>query len=212
VRAHHRRRTSSGADCCRRCLGGVHVRLLLRLHDVLLVPDPLVAEPVANLGHRDPALTCKVLFGLLAWVRVGKVRVEVLIQHLRRLLREVPPLSALVEKTGAEDHDCLTCRLLQLDLDGRKLLLDDLHHPLYLLGGDRPGAGLLAAQVHHMGRELLAALVVLLQLLVVDVPNLGELRLVVAVLDCVLVADKRRTSSGAPALVRSGHARSCCGC
>ena len=30
--------------------GGVHVGLLLRLDDVLLVADPLVAEPVTNLG------------------------------------------------------------------------------------------------------------------------------------------------------------------
>ena len=42
----------------------IHVRLLLGLHDVLLVPDPLVAEPVADLGHRDPALAGKLLFHL----------------------------------------------------------------------------------------------------------------------------------------------------
>ena len=36
----------------RRGLGGVHVGLLLRLHDVLLVADALVAEPVAHLEMR----------------------------------------------------------------------------------------------------------------------------------------------------------------
>ena len=30
-------------------LRSIHVGLLLRLHDVLLVPDPLVAKPVAHL-------------------------------------------------------------------------------------------------------------------------------------------------------------------
>jgi hypothetical protein len=34
-----------------RALGGVGVGLLLRLADVLLVPDPLVAEPVRNLKY-----------------------------------------------------------------------------------------------------------------------------------------------------------------
>ena len=36
--------------CCRCGLRRVHVRLLLRLDDVLLVADPLVAKPVTNLG------------------------------------------------------------------------------------------------------------------------------------------------------------------
>ena len=36
--------------CRRRGLGGVHVGLLLGLCDVLLVPDPLVTEPVVNLN------------------------------------------------------------------------------------------------------------------------------------------------------------------
>ena len=36
--------------------------------------------------------------------------------------------------------------------------MDDLHHPLDLLGGDGPRAGLLAQQVHHVRRELIAGL------------------------------------------------------
>ena len=45
------RRSSPRRVRCR-CRGfcGVHVGLLLRLDDVLLVADPLVAEPVTNLG------------------------------------------------------------------------------------------------------------------------------------------------------------------
>ena len=45
-----RRRSSSRVGRCRRGLRRVHVRLLLRLDDVLLVADPLVAKPVTNLG------------------------------------------------------------------------------------------------------------------------------------------------------------------
>ena len=47
---HHRTGGAARADCCRCRLGRVHVGLLLRLHDVLLVADPLVAKPVTNLG------------------------------------------------------------------------------------------------------------------------------------------------------------------
>jgi hypothetical protein len=41
----------------------------------------------------------------------------------------------------------------------------DLHHPLDLLWGDGPRPALLAKQVHHVRRELVAGLFVLLQLL-----------------------------------------------
>ena len=49
---HHRTGGAAGADCCRCRLSRVHICLLLRLHDVLLVADPLVSEPVANLWLR----------------------------------------------------------------------------------------------------------------------------------------------------------------
>ncbi len=48
--------------------------------------------------------------------------------------------------------------MLQLHLYRVELLVDDLHHPLDLLGGDGPRAGLLAQQVHHVRRELIAGL------------------------------------------------------
>ena len=45
-----RRRAGHGCRRCRgRRLGGAHVGLLLRLDAVLLVADPLVAEPVVHL-------------------------------------------------------------------------------------------------------------------------------------------------------------------
>lgn len=56
-----------------RGLGGVHVRLLLSLRDVLLVTDPLVPEPVANLRDGDAALPGQFLLGLLAGVGVGQM-------------------------------------------------------------------------------------------------------------------------------------------
>ncbi len=43
-------------------------------------------------------------------------------------------------------------------LDGVEFLVNDVDHPLDLLGCDGTGAGLLPQQVHHVGRELLAAL------------------------------------------------------
>ena len=44
--------------------------------------------------------------------------------------------------------------------------VNNLNHPLYLLGCDGSGPALLPQQVHHVGGELVAGLVVLLQLLV----------------------------------------------
>lgn len=45
------------------------------------------------LRHRDTAFLSQLLFGLLAGVGVAEMGVEVLVQDLRRLLVEVPPLS-----------------------------------------------------------------------------------------------------------------------
>ena len=49
ARGHHGARGAARADGSGRCLRRVHVRLLLGLHDVFLVADPLVTEPVAHL-------------------------------------------------------------------------------------------------------------------------------------------------------------------
>ena len=161
----------------------------------------------------DAALPGQLLLGLLCRVRVRQVGVEVLVQDLARLLVEVPPLASGVQEPGAQDHYRLAGRLLQLDLDGVELLVDDLHHPLNLLGSDRTCPGLLSQQIHDMSCELLTSGVIpekrerdenrererdvrkkgclfgiflLFKLLVVDVPNLVEFGFVLAVHDrCV---------------------------
>uniref|UniRef100_A0A6B0V6Z8 Uncharacterized protein n=1 Tax=Ixodes ricinus TaxID=34613 RepID=A0A6B0V6Z8_IXORI len=172
--------------CPRRFLGCVQVCLFLRFPYVLLVSYPLVAEPIRHLRDGDAALPGEFLLGLLRRVRVAKVRVEILVQDLRRLLAEVASLSPCVEEPGPEDHDGLAGALLELHLDGVELLVDYLHHALDLLGRDRPRPTLLPQKVHHVRRELVARLLVLLQLLVVDLPDLCELGPVVGVLDGVL--------------------------
>ena len=84
----------------------------------------------------------------------------------------------------SNDNHRFASRLLQLDLDGVELLVDDVHlvitiitiwtiivdnvddnvdlyedhHAFYLFWCDRPSTGLLSEQVHHMGCELLTAL------------------------------------------------------
>ena len=50
---------------------------------------------VLHLGDCDAALLGQLLLGLLTGVGVTEVRVEVLIQDLRCLLIEVPPLPSL---------------------------------------------------------------------------------------------------------------------
>ena len=96
VRRHHRPGRPGGAGGAGGCPGGVHVGLLLRLHDVLLVADPLVTKPVTDLRHGDAALSGQLLLGLLTWVGVGKVRVEIFIENLGGLFGEVTSLSALI--------------------------------------------------------------------------------------------------------------------
>ena len=62
--------------------------------------------------------------------------------------------------------------------------MDDLNHSFNLFGSDRPCSALFSEQVHDVGGELVASLVILLQLLVVNVPNLSEFRSVVGMFDC----------------------------
>ena len=56
VRGHHGAGGPGGGGCGGRRPRRVHVCLFLGFDNVLLVSDPLVAEPVADLVHRDPAL------------------------------------------------------------------------------------------------------------------------------------------------------------
>ena len=60
-----------------------------------------------NLGQRDAALSGQLLLDLLGRVGVGQVGVEVLVQHLGRLLAVVPPLPPRVQEPGPQDHDRL---------------------------------------------------------------------------------------------------------
>ena len=74
----------------------------------------------AHLRHCDSTFSRKLLLGFLRGVWIGQVWVEVLVQDLRRLLAEVPPLSSSVKEPGTKDHHCLAGTLLQLDLRIRK--------------------------------------------------------------------------------------------
>ena len=153
-------------------------------------------ESISDLRDCDSTFPGQLLLGLLAGVGVGEVRVEILVQHLARLFTKVSSLPASVEEPGAQDHDGLARRLLQLDLDRVKFLVNDVDHPLNLLGCDGPRPALLSQQIHHVGGELVAGLVVLLQLLVVDCSDLCELTSVVCVFDgCLRGAGAPRRAS-----------------
>lgn len=98
--------------------------------------------------------------------------IEIFIQNFCGLLVEIPSLPPRIEKPGAQDHDGLARALLELHLDGAELAVDDANHPLDLLRGDGPGPALLSKEVHHVGGEFIAGLLVLLQLCVVDLSDL----------------------------------------
>lgn len=82
-------------------------------------------------------------------------------------------------------------------MDCAKLFVDDLNHSLNFLGGDWPCPGLLSQEVHDVGGELVASLLVLLHLLLVDGPDLSQLVLVVGVLDRRPVVGQGRGGRGA---------------
>lgn len=60
-----------------------------------------VLYDVGYLRDSDAALAGQLLFRLLAGVRVGEVRVEVLVQNLGGLLAEVAAFSARIQKTAS---------------------------------------------------------------------------------------------------------------
>ena len=63
-------------------LGGIHTGLLLRFGNILLVSNAFIAEPIRYLAHGDITFTGQFFLGLLRRVRVGEVRVEVLVENL----------------------------------------------------------------------------------------------------------------------------------
>ena len=105
--------------------------------------------------------------------------VEIFVQHLARVLTEVASLSSGVQEPRSQDHHGLASGLFQLNLNGVELPIDDVDHPVDLLGRDGPHPRLLSQKIHHMCRELLAALVVLIHLLPIDGADLCQLPLVV---------------------------------
>ena len=68
--------------------------------------------------------------------------VEIFIEDFTRVLTEVASLSSGVQEPRSQDHHCLTSRLFQLNLNGVELPIDDVDHPVDLLGCDGSGAGL----------------------------------------------------------------------
>ena len=78
-------------------------------------------------------------------------------------------------------------------LDCAKLLVDDLNHSFNFLGCDWSGTGLFSQQVHDVGCEFVASLLVLFHLLLVNCPTLGKLILVVGVLyGCTVLGQRLR--------------------
>ena len=72
-----------------------------------------------------------------------------------------------------------------------------MDHPFYFFWRDGPGSRLLPQEVHYMSGELIAGLIVFLQLLVVNGPNLREFVPVVGVLNGrFVVAGCGRTGIG----------------
>lgn len=65
---------------------------------------------VGYLRDSDAALAGQLLFRLLAGVRVGEVRVEVLVQNLGGLLAEVSAFSARVQKTASGHSESILIR------------------------------------------------------------------------------------------------------
>lgn len=65
------------------------------------------------LRHGNAALPGQLLFRLLAGVRVGEVRIKILVEDLRRLLAEVAALSTRVQETASGNSNMLS-RILNI--------------------------------------------------------------------------------------------------
>jgi len=90
------------------------------------------------------------------------MRIEIGVQDLLGLLREVPPLSARVQEPRPQDHHRLARALLQLHLDRAELAPYDLHHAVDLSGRNGPGLRLVPEQVNRVCGELVTGTLVLL--------------------------------------------------
>ena len=187
--------TPAAATTHRRRLGGVHGGLLLRLADVLLVADALVAEPVAHLAHADAALARQLLLGLLGRIRIAQVRIEVGVEYLLGLLGEVAALAARVQEARAQYHHRLARALLELHLDGAELAAYDVHHAVDLFGRDGSRLRLVLEQVDCVRGELVALVFVHLQLVVVDLAYVLQLDPVVGVLESERVGRVRAATA-----------------
>ena len=74
-------------------------------------------------------------------------------------------------------------------LNCTEFLIDDLDHTFNFFCGDRTRATLFTKEIHDMSGELIAALVVLLDLLLINGSDLRELVLVVRMLNsCTVLA------------------------
>ena len=75
-------------------------------------------------------------------------------------------------------------------LNCTEFFVDDLHHPLDFFSSDGSGATLLSKEIHDVCGELVAALVVLLNLLLINGSDLSELILVIRMLNSRAVLTK----------------------
>ena len=83
-------------------------------------------------------------------------------------------------------------------LNCTEFLVDDLDHAFYFLGCNWSSSALLSEEIHDMGGELVTALVVLFNLLLVYGSDLSELILVVRMLNCCAVLSKVLRGRGSP--------------
>lgn len=72
-------------------------------------------------------------------------------------------------------------------LNCTEFLVDDLDHAFYFLGCNWSSSALFSEEIHDMGGELVAALVILFNLLLVYGSDLSELILIVRMLNCCAV-------------------------
>ena len=98
-----------------------------------LVDDIEGMQPCLNHGFHllylrncDVTLLGKFFLCLLTRIRVGQMRVEILVEDFCCLLAEITPLPPGIQKSGPQNHDSLTGALLKLGLDRQELAMDHL--------------------------------------------------------------------------------------
>lgn len=98
----------------------------------------LFSQQLCNKTYSYATFTCQLLFGLLGWIGIAQVTIEILVEYFWCLFAKVTTFATRIEESWTQYHDRLTGWLFQLHLNGTEFFVNNLYHTLNLFGSDGP--------------------------------------------------------------------------